>query len=363
MVPVAGGPPITLDKGAIGSGGGGAWGPNGWIYFDTPQGTARIRADGGTKELLIPYDTVAHEIGFAWTDALPSGKGLIFRARRNLDPNDFDIDAFDLRTRTRHFLTKGLMARYVAPGYLVIVRADGAVLAAPFDQDKLALTGTAVPLFSGVMVKPLGSADFAVSRAGTLAYISGSGASSTGFAEVIKVDRTGAVTPFTPALTYNPSSNRAISLSPDGRRLAFDVLGTSSPDIWVKQLPAGALSRLTFDSVGAIRPVWSADSRYVYYISGSGVQGSVWRRRADGSAPAEFIWKDPRGPVLTASFTRDGQWLAYRVTVGGTNRDIYAVHLGHDTVAIPLLTGPSSEDAPEISPDGRWMAYTSNESG
>ena len=144
------------------------WSPDGFIYYDTPLGTARIRADGGTSEMVIPLDTVTHELGFAWTEALPNGKGLVFRARRNLDPNDFDIVAFDLRTRTRHLPTKGVIARYVAPGYLMILRADGALLAAPFDQEKLALTGPAVPILSGVMVKPLGSADIAISRNGTI---------------------------------------------------------------------------------------------------------------------------------------------------------------------------------------------------
>ncbi len=364
VVPVAGGPPIQLDKGAPGSGGAGAWGPDGWIYFDTPNGTARIRAEGGTGELLIPYDSATHEIGFAWTDALPNGKGLVFRARRNLDPNDFDIDAYDLRKHTRHFLMKGVIARYADPGYLVIVRADGAVLAAPFDQDKLRLTGPAVPLLSGVMVKPLGSADFAISRSGTLMYVPGTGTSSSGYAEVVEVDRHGRIAPFTPPFTFNPSSNHSLSLSPDGRRVALDQLGTASPDIWVKTLPQGALSRLTFDSLGAVRPQWTADGRDILYLGTGSVQGrnAVWRRRADGSAPPARVWADPRWNILAYSLSRDGQWLVYRVTSANNNRDIWAIHLGHDTVPVPLLTSPSFEDAPTLSPDGRWLAYVSDES-
>ncbi|HET7041400.1 MAG TPA: hypothetical protein VFI13_05260, partial [Gemmatimonadales bacterium] len=337
--------------------------PDGWIYFDTPAGTARIREDGGTPELLIPYDTVTHEVGFAWTEALPNGKGLVFRARHNLDPTDFDIDAFDLKTRARHFLTKGIIARYVAPGYLLILRADGALLAAPFDQDKLALTGPAVPLLSGVMVKPLGSADFAISPTGTLLYIPGAVNSAVGLAELIQVERDGRATAFTPTITFNPSNNRALSLSPDGHRLALDQLGTASPDIWVHQLPAGAFSRLTFDSLGATRPQWSADGRDILYIGGSGNNLSVWRRRADGSAPARLFWHDPHLPVLAFSLSRDEQWLVYRVSNPGTGRDLYAVHLGYDSVATPLLTSNSFEDAPALSPDGHWLAYVSNESG
>ena len=131
VVSVSGGPPITLATPGTASGGGGAWGPDGWIYFDSPLGISRIRADGGPTELLIPYDSARHEIGHAWPGVLPNGKGLLFRGRQNLDPTDFDIVAFDFGTRERHLLTKGLLARYVAPGYLVFLRADGAVLAAP----------------------------------------------------------------------------------------------------------------------------------------------------------------------------------------------------------------------------------------
>lgn len=364
VVPVAGGPAIQLDKGAPGSGGGGAWGPDGYIYFDTPAGTARIRADGGTAELLIPFDKAKHDIGFAWTEALPNGKGLVFRARQNLDPNDFEIDAFDLRTHTRHFLTKGIIARYVAPGYLMILRGDGALLAAPFDQDKLQLTGPAVPILAGVMVKPLGSADIAISRTGTLIYLPGTANNVSGFAELVTFGPAGRLLPMTPPVTFNPGTNRGLSLSPDGHHVALDQLGTASPDIWVKTLPAGPLTRLTFDSVGAFRPQWSADGKYVYYISqgsGSG-RTELWRVRGDGSAPPQRVWADPKGNILAFTLSRDGQWIVYRVTVEGAGRDIYAVHLGHDSLPIHLLTAPFSEDAPALSPDGHWLAYVSSES-
>ena len=362
IVPVAGGPPIRLGERAPGAGGG-AWGPDGWIYYDTPNGTARIRADGGTPELLIPYDTATHEIGFAWTDALPNGKGLVFRARRVAGPTDFDIDAYDLRTHTRHFLLKGLIARYVEPGRLVVVRADGAVLAVPFDQDQLRLTGPAVSLFEGLMIKPLGSADIAISRSGTLMYVPGP-VTTGGTAEGIEVDRRGRITPFTPPFTFNPSANYALSLSPDGRHVATDHRIDVLPEIWTEALPSGPLSRLTFDSGGAIRPRWSADGKYVYYVSllGSAARSELWRTRGDGSTAPERVWADPKWSIWAFSLSRDGQWLVYRMTVANNDRDLWAVHLGHDTIPRPLLTSPSLEDAPALSPDGRWLAYISNES-
>ena len=364
VVPVVGGPPITLASPGSGAGGGGAWGPDGWIYFDSPGGLSRIRADGGTSELLVPYDSATREIGQAWPEALPNGKGLLYRSRRNLDVADFDIVAFDFATRVRHVLTKGLLARYVAPGYLVFLRSDGAVLAAPFDQEHLKLTGPAVPLFEGVMTKSFGSADIAISPTGTLAYVPGLTSSGGGVAELVFVTRDGAVSPLSPPVTFNPSANRSLSLSPDGSRIALDVIGAASPDIWVKQLPSGPLSRLTFDGRAAVRPRWTPDGRSVLYLSAqdSG-PSSVWKRRADGSAPAERVWQVSGRPIAEASLSGDGQWLIYRISADSGNRDIYAVRPGRDTTPIPLLTGRFHEEGAALSPDGKWLAYTSDESG
>jgi Tol biopolymer transport system component len=272
--------------------------------------------------------------------------------------------AIDFATRERHVLTKGLLARYMEPGYLVFLRADGAVLAAPFDQARLKLTGPAVPLFEGVMTKPFGSADIALSPTGTLAYVPGLVTNAGGVAELVYVNREGGVTPLNPPVTFNPSANRSLSLSPDGARIALDVVGAASPDIWVKQLPAGPLSRLSFDGLGSTRPRWTPDGRSVLYIStpDSGPP-SVWKKRADGSTAAELVWHVPSLPIAEASLSYDGQWLIYRINQSDGNRDIYAVRPGRDSVPTPLLTGPFQEQGAALSPDGKWLAYTSNESG
>ena len=87
-----------------------------------------VESEGGTPELVVPLDSAGGELGLAWPDALPNGKGLLLRSRRSLAPAEFDLIAYEFATRTRHVLTKGLVARYVEPGYLVFVRADGAVM-------------------------------------------------------------------------------------------------------------------------------------------------------------------------------------------------------------------------------------------
>jgi eukaryotic-like serine/threonine-protein kinase len=364
IVPVTGGPPITLTTPGSGAGGGTAWGPDGWIYFDAPPCLSRVRADGGTPEPAVLIDSAANELGHAWPAALPNGKGLLFRSRRNLDPTDFDIVAYDFKARERHVLTKGLLGRYVAPGYLVYVRADGAVLAAPFDQDKFELTGPGVPLFEGAMTKAFGGVDFAISNSGALAYVPGLASSTGGVAELVYVSRQGGITPLDPPVSFNPSNNRAISLSPDGTRIALDVVGVASPDIWIKQLPSGPLSRLTFDGTSSVRPTWTADGQAVLYLStvDSGPV-SVWKKRADGSAAAELVWQAPNGIIAEANMSANGEWLIYRVNTPDGGRDIYGIRPGRDTVPTPLLTGKFLEQGAALSPDGKWLAYSSNESG
>jgi serine/threonine-protein kinase len=364
VMPVTGGPPTTLATPGVGTGGGPAWSADGWIYFDTPAGYSRIRPEGGTPELVVPVDSAGRELGLAWPDALPNGKGLLLRSRRSLAPADFDLIAYEFATGKRHVLTKGLMARYVEPGYLVFVRADGAVFAAPFDQDRFALTGPAVPVFDGVMTKPFGAVDLAISRRGTLAYVPGLANGGAGVVELVTATREGVLRPLDPPVSFNPAANRALSLSPDGRRLVLDILGSAGTDLWVKQLPSGPLSRLTFNANGAFRPRWTADGLHVLYIStADSSPQSVWRQRADGSSAPEQIWRVPGRGIVEASMSNDGTWLVYRVISRDPDRDTYAVRLGRDTVPVPLLVGPFNENGATLSPDGRWLAYASPESG
>ena len=363
VVSVDGTPPISIATPGPGSGGGTAWGRDGWIYFDAPPGLSRIRADGGTPEVVTPLDSLAGDIGQAWPDILPNGKGMIYRTRRNLDAQSITLIAYDFRTRTRRPLGTGLLARYVAPGYLVILHADGTVLAAPFDEDKLKITGPAVPLFDGVMTKTFGSADIAISRSGTLVYVPGPAGTTGGTVELVTATRAGVISSLDPPFSYNPPSNSTVSLSPDGRRVALDVLGTSGSDIWVKMLHGGAFSRISFDSIGAHRPSWSPDGRYVVYSESStgGTSVAVFRQKADGSAPPERLLRF-QGQLSSTSISPDGTRLLLSA-ISGTARGLFTVKLGHDTTPVPLLTGNEIGPGAALSPDGRWLAYTSGESG
>jgi len=360
VVSVDGGPPVTLGEGSGGGGGGIAWGDDGWIYFDlgTP-GYARVRAKGGEPEAVMPLDSASGELGLAWPDVLPGGKQILFRSRRNLNPDDFDIVAIDLPSGQRHVLARGLVARYVEPGYLVYVRADGALLAAKFQPGDTVLSGSASPLLEGIMTKAFGAVDVAVSRKGTLLYVPGEASGSGG--EVVWVSRDGVASPLQPSLSVSPSANRGLALSPDGTRLALDVVGPQSIDLWVKQLPSGPFSRLTFEGRSNIRPTWTSDGKSLVYISERESSTAVWRQRADGSAPPELLYR--RSEIVNeAQLSRDSRWLVYRM-LGPSGRDIYGVRLGQDTAPVPLLASRFNEYAAALSPDGAWLAYVSDESG
>ncbi|HEV2291630.1 MAG TPA: protein kinase [Gemmatimonadales bacterium] len=363
-VPVAGGPATTLATMGPQAAGGGAWSTDGYIYEDSPGGLSRVPAAGGTPKLAVALDSAAGEIGYAWPAALPDGHGLLFRRRRNTDAADFDVMAVDLRTNARHVLVKGLLARYVA-GYLVYLRADGAVLAAPFDQDALRITGPSVTLFDGVGVKALGSADFAISPEGTLTYVRGANGGSEGSIEFVTVDRNSRVAPLTPRLTFTPGLHPTVNLSPDGRAVAFDMLQGATDNVWIRSLTSGALSRLTFDAHGAADGTWSPDGKSVIYIAldDSGTS-DIWRRRADGSAAPERLLRIPGMRINYAMMSPDGRWLVYDA-FGTTDRTegIFARRLAGDTTPVPLVMGTAITDLPTLSPDGRWFAYSSMESG
>ena len=365
VIATDGGPPLTLvsEPGALtGAAGGLAWSDDGWIYFDVgSMGYSRVRPNGGKPEPVMALDSTLGEIGLAWPQVLPGGKQLLIRSRRGLNPDDFQLLTFDLSTHRRHVIGAGLIARYLAPGFLVYVRADGTLMGARFQPGDTALRSPAVPLAQGIGVKVFGSVDLALSSDGTLLYVPGSASGAVG--EGVWVSRDGDVSALQPPLAIGSSANRGLALSPDGTRLAVDNTGDRSVDIWVKQLPGGPFSRLTFDGTVNIRPSWTADGRSLLFISNRDSAFAVWQQRADGSRPAELVLRTGY-PVTEAQISRDGGWLVYRVT-GTASRDIYGVHLGagQDTTPVRLLTSRFNEQGLALSPDGRWLAYVSDESG
>ncbi len=374
VISLDGGPPVTVADSAV-LAGGVAWSDDGFIYYDAAPGLSRVPAGGGPAEVVFPLDTAHGEAGQAWASALPGGQGVLFRSRQGGGgAESYDIVAGNPKTGKRQVLMRGVLARYAGSGHLLVVTAEGNLLAAPFDASSLKLRGTAVPLIEGIGVKAFGAADLAVSATGTLVYGGGAAGLEFGTWSPIWVERGGKETEVQPGWTVELPAGRGLALSPDGRKLALPInnpslrsTSRSGTDIWVKQLPDGPFTRVTFGEASSDQPFWLPGGDRVGFSRGA-VDGSVagwWAQRADGIGTPDSILTIGVG-TSEASVSADGRWMVWArqdVQVGGTPWDILGMQLGVDTAPRLLAGSPGVERFPRLSPDGRWLAYMSTESG
>jgi len=290
---------------------------------------------------------------------LPGGKGVLFRIRHDgQTPADFEIVAQPLPKGEARVLLRGVYGRYSPTGHLIVVTSDGKLLAVPFDPGKLALTGPPVSLYEGLQSNPF-AAGFALSPTGTLIYETASQSSSR---EVVWVTRDGVVSPVDPAWKLDGTVG-SIALSPNGKAIAVELQRNAKADIWVKQVPAGPFSRITFGDTNYFRPSWTPDGSQVLFLGDRGDGAGIPTvRRADGVGPATHLL--PKTIGFGHFFeSNDGRWLVLRrVVTDQGNGDIMAMKVG-DTSAATVVGTPARETAPALSPDGKWLAYASDESG
>jgi len=358
VVTLNGAPPITIVDSALGADGA-TWGDDGFVYFDglTAGGTTglvRVRASGGRPEQVTTVDTAGGEADHFWPVALPEGRGVLFTIQKQNTRQPSDIAVLDLKTRERQTLVQGVTARYAATGHLIYLTAGGDLVGVRFDLKRLTVTGEPFALTSGIAGRPFGAADLALSRSGTLLYLLGAPQSAPG--EVVYVSREGVVSQIDSGLTGDYQS---LALSPDGRQLALSRVEGNEVQIWVKHLPSGPISKLTFEGNRSIRPVWSPDGRDVGFLGNQGQNSNMYRKRADGSTTEELVVAHAGRPINEGFWSRDGRWLVYRTFPN----DIFARRTGPDTTTVPLLESSFNEVTPALSPDGRWLAYGSDESG
>jgi eukaryotic-like serine/threonine-protein kinase len=338
----------------------GDWGADGWVYFEGGAGILRMRPTGGAVEPVYAVSAARHEVGAEWLNALPGG-GLLFRLRyAGKGQGEFQIGAIPGPNGPPKLLTRGVFARYAPTGHLLVVTAEGKLIAIPFDAAKLALTGPPIALLEGVGVRAGGfSVDLALAPSGTLVYTTGG---AIGARRVVSVTREGGASLVDPS--WDPQGTiDGIALSPDEKTLAVALSRNGKSDIWVKALPTGPFSRITFSDTGSGRPVWAPDGRSLLYVAdrtGSGV-GPVYEHRADGTGNATVVFRSSMdwGQIVPA---RDRRWLVLRSAPASAPTGIFGVRQG-DTTAAPLVTSGASNRFPALSPDERWLAYASDESG
>ncbi len=345
---LAGGPPITLTDSLVDRGGL-AWGNDGYIYFDAHlegDGIARVRETGGSPERVTMPDSTAGELYHVVPAPLPNGKGMLFTVVRRASPPETDVAVVDLRTRKHRVLVHGVMGRYAASGHLLYVTSDGTLMAAPFDQDRLELMGEGVAVAEGLSVRGTSRVDLAVSANGVIVYTTGS--RLLGLRELVWVTRDGAAVPVDPEWTGLFGRPR---LSPDGKQLAVHLFDPPLDNIWVKQLDRGPASKLT--SEGGRGPSWSPDGKTIGFSSPS---GGIWTAPADGSVLPTRVYGEQR--LSEPEYALAGDWIVFRVA-----SNLFAVRTSGDTSRRELVVGTATNLSPTVSPNGRWLAYASDESG
>jgi tRNA A-37 threonylcarbamoyl transferase component Bud32 len=353
-IPASGGVATTIADSAQGTA---IWLDDGAVaYADGGWRLRRIPAAGGIPEVLFTPEAGRFASPKA---ALPNGRGILFtNCSASCTPTS-ELWVADGRSgETRLLLPDVAWAAY-ADGRLLFTRRDGAVFGAPFDLGTLSLKGAPVPLLDGVTVT--NGAHITLSASGTMAYVAG-GRSSL-LSEAVWVSRDGRATPVDTAWGFRLDDNLpSWDLSPDGQSLAINLRIETNADIWVKELDRGPVSRLTFDAAQDMRPRWTPDGRAVTFLSNRAGDMDLYQRRADGTGTDSLVL-DLKAPIWEALWSRDRQWIVMRTGTNDNGRDIVALRVGQDTVPRPLLTAPYDEEAPALSPDGRWLAYVSNETG
>ena len=330
------------------------WGNDGYIYSSVQDGTLRTLATEGVPQALTSL--ADGESSHLILDILPGGEGALvvvqFASRQS------EIRALSFDTGEMEFVTLGHFPRYANSGHLLFRDPDGSLAAARFDPNALELSGRAVPLVEDIF-------SFRLSDTGTLIYRKSPQRAAY---EFVWVTREGMPTLVERGGTHEPPWELAAwSLSPDGGRVAL----AREDEIWIKQVPEGPVERLTFSDESVFNPRWTADGLAVTYVSQGG-NGSVWSVLADRTGEPTLMYGHstsgrPRAGnevgVRSAFMSPDG-WLI--IAAGGgdlVTADILAMRPAVDTVPQALLSGDYDEVAPALSPNGQWLAYSSNENG
>ncbi len=366
---LVGGPPIAMTDLRFGVAGA-SWGRDGFIYADGSGFVSLIRVEAKPNAVPMWFtalDTARGEFDHAWPEALPNGKGVLFtvafRGRNaGIGGLSYSIAVADIPSGKHRVLVKDAKyARYAMSGHVIYVTTDRRLMVAPFDQSSMRITGEPTEIADGLRLGVLGSADLSVSATGTLLYATGGGQSKK---ELVWVTRDGKSEPVDSTWT---GSFRSPAISPDGKRLAIEL----GSEIWIKQLDRGPASRLASEGSQNTFPTWTADGRSITFTSNSSDSYDLWTKRADGSTP-EVLQLHLNEGVFGPLWSPDGKWLIFRTDESaaagsgspfGDFVDIMGIRPGIDTTPVPLVATKYLDEAPAISPDGRWMAYASDESG
>jgi Tol biopolymer transport system component len=355
---ISGGAAQTLCERAGGADG--SWSRQDVILFDggSRDSITRVSAAGGPLAPATRLDRSRGEVGHAWPQFLPDGRHFLFLAFGSLGDSTAikvgSIDSKDVKT-----IAVGAYSRieYASPGYILFAR-DRALMAQPFSATSLRFTGDPFPVADDVFAEGGGpsNADFSLSQNRVLAL---RGGVTQGRSSLAWFDRSGKEL----GTFGRPDEYLSVSLSQDGNR-ALAGIGPSIPqsDIWVLERTRDVATRLTFDPASDLWPVWSPDGAWVAFGSNRTGGFALYRKRSDGVGDDELLLKttEDTGPW---DWSSDGRYIAYASNGGATRWDLWVLPTFGDLKPISFLKTQFGELEPSFSPDGRWIAYTSGESG
>jgi serine/threonine-protein kinase len=356
-VPVSGGAPLELAD--VNRSRGASWGANGQIVYtpDQTSGLFRIAAVGGKPEPLTELGE--GETSHRFPDHLPGGRYVIYAAYSGLDRVDGVLRVLDTETGVSEELHRGgNFPRYSTSGHL-LYWSGGTIYAAPFDVSTRKMTAMPVPVVQDVAGNREGGAHFDVAGDGTLIYMKGGANDVSEARNTLEwMDREGRVTPMSDVVG---GYNAGFALSPDQRFAAVTRWVDGNGDVWVIDLDRSTQTRLTFDNGPEIGPRWSPDGRTVYFSARRGGSFQIYAKAADGSSDAVPVHPSDHDQFLS-DLSSDGRWMAYQTTHPDTRDDIWVCDLENGT-AEPFLQTPFQDLFARFSPDLRWVAYVTNESG
>ncbi len=360
---LSGGPVADVTTSLVGAGI--AWGEDGWIYFSAGLGTGgiwRVPATGGNAEAVTQVDDAAGENAHTWPQLLPGGKALLYTA---LGPSGGSLDsrviAYFLESKEHRVLAESaIFGRYLPPGYLLYATNGGTISAFRFDPKHVKTFGEAVPVLSDAGTATWGGAAFlSVSDNGTIIFLRPSEWPEYIY-RVVDLKGHPIDLPFKIDSKLTAYSGTRMAISPDGLRFAFTGRSPGSGDIWIFDTQSGEAERLTFDPAEDEYPIWSPDGNSVIYSTAhTSTTRQIFIKGIESGTQPKLVRMWPLHLHVTSS---SGSWLAaydYNPTNG---LDSWAISL-NGKEAIAVANGPANESGAQFSPDGRWIAYASDESG
>lgn len=344
---------------------GASWGDDDNIIaaLGVTSGLSRISSAGGLPQPAVEKDKQKQDRTLRYPQVLPGSKAVLFVAGATANNyEDATIEVHSFKTGQRKTLqTGGYFGRFVPSGHLLYVR-QGVLFAAPMDLDRLELAGPAVPVLEDVTAYPgHGSAEVDFSQTGTSVYQAGKSVEQAW--PILWLENAGKTRP----LLAKPGAYYDLRFAPDGKRLAMNVMTLGRPDVWVYEWERDTMTRVTFAAGANFRPVWTPDGRHIAFRANEN-NGIYWIRSDGAGEPLRLT--QSKNNQLPSSFSPDGKRLALMESDTATGVDIWTLALeGSDPDNLKpgkpelFLRTQFTEAYPAFSPDGRWMAYSSDESG